>query len=60
MATIEALEDTKELNARRADIEIEQMIAQKREEEKQLALLKKQLEEDEDEAEIRYDFHCVI
>jgi hypothetical protein len=54
MAAIEALEDIKELNARHADIKIEQMLAQKREEEKQYELLKKQLEEEEDEAEIQY------
>lgn len=54
MAAIEALEDIKELNARHADIKIEQMLAQKREQEKQYQLLKKQMEEDEDEAEIRY------
>ncbi len=55
MAAIEALEDIKELNARHADIKIEQMLAQKREQEKQYELFKKQLEEDEDEAEIQYD-----
>jgi hypothetical protein len=54
MAAIEALEDIKELNARHADIKIEQMLTQKREQEKQYELLKKQLEEEEDEAEIRY------
>ncbi|CAF0883234.1 unnamed protein product [Adineta steineri] len=56
MAAIEALEDIKELNARHAAIEIEQMLNQKRVEDKQFALLKKQLEEDEDEAEIRRAF----
>jgi len=56
MAAIEALEDIKELNARHADIKIEQMLAQKREQEKQYELLKKQLEEEEDEAEIRKAF----
>jgi hypothetical protein len=60
MAAIEALEDIKELNARHADIKIEQMLAQKREEDKQYALFKKQLEEEEDEAEIRYDFYRLI
>ncbi len=54
MAAIEALEDIKELNARHSDIEIEHMLNQKREEAKQYALLKKQLEEEEDEAEIQY------
>ncbi len=54
MAAIEALEDIKELNARHSDIEIEHMLNQKREEQKQYALLKKQLEEEEDEAEIQY------
>jgi hypothetical protein len=54
MAAIEALEDIKELNARHADIKIEQMLAQKREQEKQYELLKKQLDEEEDEAEVRY------
>jgi len=54
MAAIEALEDIKELNARHADIQIEQMLAQKQEEEKQYALMKKQMEEEEDEAEIRF------
>ena len=54
MAAIEALEDIKELNARHADIEIEHMLNQKREQDKEYALMKKQLEEDEDEAEIRY------
>ena len=53
MAAIEALEDIKELNARHADIKIEQMLTQKREQEKQYELLKKQLEEEEDEAEIK-------
>jgi len=56
MAAIEALEDIKELNARHADIKIEQMLAQKREEEKQYEILKKQLDEEEDEAEIRRAF----
>jgi len=56
MAAIEALEDIKELNARHADIQIEQMLAQKQEEEKQYALMKKQMEEEEDEAEIRKAF----
>jgi len=56
MAAIEALEDIKELNARHADIKIEQMLTQKREQEKQYELLKKQLEEEEDEAEIRRVF----
>jgi len=56
MAAIEALEDIKELNARHSAIEIEQMLAQKREQEKQYELLKKQLEEEEDEAEIRKAF----
>jgi len=56
MAAIEALEDIKELNARHADIKIEQMLAQTREQEKQYELLKKQLEEEEDEAEIRKVF----
>lgn len=60
MATIEALEDIKELNARHADIKIEQMLAQKREEEKQYAIMKKQMEEDEDEAEIRYVYRTLI
>ena len=54
MAAIEALEDIKELNARHADIKVEQMLAHKREEEKQYQLMKKQLEQDEDEAEIQY------
>jgi hypothetical protein len=54
MAAIEALEDIKELNARHADIEIEHMLNQKRDQEKQYELLKKQLEEEEDEAEILY------
>lgn len=53
MAAIEALEDIKELNARHADVKVEQILAQKIEQEKQYALLKKQLEEEEDEAEIR-------
>jgi hypothetical protein len=53
MAAIEALEDIKESNARHADIKIEQMLAQKREQEKQYELLKKQLDEEADEAEIR-------
>lgn len=60
MATIEALEDIKELNARHADIKIEQMLAQKREEEKQYVLMKKQMEEEEDEAEIRYVYRTLI
>lgn len=53
MAAIEALEDIKELNARHVDIKIEQMLSQKCEQEKQNELLKKQLEEEEDEAEIK-------
>jgi hypothetical protein len=60
MAAIEALEDIKELNARHADIKIEQMLAQKREQEKEYELLKKQLEEEEDEAEIRYIRYILI
>ncbi|CAF0786667.1 unnamed protein product [Rotaria sordida] len=56
MAAIEALEDIKELNARHADIKIEQMLAQKREQEKQYELFKKQVEEEEDEDEIRKAF----
>ncbi|CAF3217693.1 unnamed protein product [Rotaria socialis] len=56
MAAIEALEDIKELNARHADIKIEQMLTQKREQEKQYELLKKQLDEEEDEAEIKRVF----
>ena len=59
MAAIEALEDIKELNARHADIKIEQMLAQKREQEKQYQLMKKQMEEDEDEAEVRYVFRTL-
>ena len=54
MAAIEALEDIKELNARHADIKIEQMLSQQREQGKQYELMKKQMELDEDEAEIRY------
>lgn len=54
MAAIEALEDIKELNARHADIEIEQMLSQQREQGKQYELMKKQMELDEDEAEVRY------
>ena len=53
MAAIEALEDIKELNARHADIQIEQMLNQQREQAKQYELMKKQMEVDEDEAEIR-------
>lgn len=53
MAAIEALEDIKELNSRHAAIEIEQMLSQQREQSKQYELMKKQLEKDEDEAEIR-------
>ncbi len=60
MAAIEALEDIKELNARHADIKIEQMLAQKREQEKQYELLKKQLDEEADEAEIRYVHYIFI
>ncbi|CAF4520233.1 unnamed protein product, partial [Rotaria sp. Silwood2] len=56
MATIEALEDIKELNARHADIKIEQMLVQKREQEKQYEVFRKQMEEEEDEAEIREAF----
>jgi methyl coenzyme M reductase subunit D len=56
MAAIEALEDIKEINARHADIEIEQMLNQQREQSKQLELFKKQIEKDEDEAEIREAF----
>ena len=59
MAAIEALEDIKELNARHADIKIEEMLAQKREQEKQYQIMKKQMEEEEDEAEIRYIFHTL-
>lgn len=54
MAAIEALEEIKELNARHSDIKIEQMLAQKREQEEQYKLLRKKLEEEEDEAEIQY------
>ena len=54
MAAIEALEDIKELNSRHAAIEIEQMLSQQREQSKQYELMKKQLEKDEDEAEIRF------
>ncbi|CAF0923126.1 unnamed protein product [Rotaria sp. Silwood1] len=56
MAAIEALEDIIELNARHADIKIEQMLTQKREQEKQYEIFKKQVEEKEDEAEIRKIF----
>jgi len=56
MAAIEALEDIKELNARHADIKIEQMLAQKREQDKQYELLRKQLDEEEDEAEVQKAF----
>lgn len=56
MAAIEALEDIKELNARHSDIQIEQMLAQKQEEARQYTLMKKQMEEEEDEAEIRKAF----
>lgn len=56
MAAIEALEDIKELNARHSDIQIEQMLAQKQEEARQYTLMKKQMEEEEDEAEIRLVF----
>jgi len=56
MAAIEALEDIKEINARHAAIEIEQMLNQQREETKQFELFKKQLEEEEDEAEVRKAF----
>ncbi|CAF0994854.1 unnamed protein product [Adineta ricciae] len=56
MAAIEALEDIKESNARHADLNLEEMLNKKREEEKQYAILKKQLEDEEDEAEIRRAF----
>jgi hypothetical protein len=36
------------------------MLAQKREQEKQYELFKKQLEEDEDEAEIQYNCYTLI
>jgi len=60
MAAIEALEDIKELNARHADIKIEQMLNQKREQEKQYELFKKQLEKEEDEAEVQYVHYILI
>ena len=53
MAAIEALEDIKEMNARNASVEVEQMLIQQREQQKQYELMKKQMEEEEDEAEIR-------
>ncbi len=60
MAAIEALEDIKELNARHSDIKIEQMLTQKREQEKQYELFKKQLEKEEDEAEVQYVHYILI
>ena len=54
MAAIEALEDIKEINARNASVEVDQMLTQQRELQKKFELLQKQLEEDEDEAEIRF------
>lgn len=59
MAAIEALEDIKESNARHADLNLEEMLNKKREEEKQYAILKKQLEDEEDEAEIRYVYFTI-
>ena len=59
MAAIEALEDIKEINARHASVEIEQMLAQKRELQKQFELMQKQIEKDEDEAEIRLVFFVI-
>lgn len=53
MAAIEALEDIKDMNARNAGVDVEQMINQQREQQKQYEIMKKQMEEDEDEAEIR-------
>ena len=60
MAAIEALQDIRDLNARHADIKIEQMLAEKLKQEKEYQLLKQQLEEEEDEAEIRYICSIVV
>jgi len=54
MAAIEALEDIKELNARHASINPDHMLSHQLEQTRQYQLFKKQLEDEEDEAEIRY------
>jgi len=56
MAAIEALEDIKEQNARTSSIDPQKMLTARLEKTKQEALIKKQMEEDEDEEEIRKAF----
>jgi len=56
MATIEALEDIKELNARQSSIDPLQMLLAQQEQAKQLIIRRKQMEEEEDQEEIRRAF----
>ncbi|CAF0907686.1 unnamed protein product [Didymodactylos carnosus] len=56
MATIEALEDIKELNARQSSIDPLQMLLAQQEQAKQLAIRRKQMEEEDDLEEIRRAF----